>query len=196
MSRLPFLFLLLTPALVLAQSHDPEATATQKFISGGTVRLHLEAGGYTVRPSDSDNIVVTWHTRHEEQLKQVKVAIRPSASTADVYVNDTPNNNFEATIEIPRLSNLWVRLSAGELDVEPVEGDKNIELMAGAIQVEIPHPEQYGHRDASVDIGSLESTAFEVEKAGFFRSFHQQGPGKYVLHAHVMTGDIDLRSSN
>jgi hypothetical protein len=191
-----WLLCLLSTGLIFAQSHDPEAIAQQKFVSGGTVRLHLEAGGYTVRPSDSDSIVVTWHTRHEEELKRVKVAIRPSASTADVYVNDTPNNNFEATIEVPRLSNLWVRLSAGAVDVEPVEGDKNIELLAGAIQVEIPHPEQYGHRDASVDIGGLSSSAFDIDKGGFFRSFHQEGPGKYRLHAHVMTGDIDLPSSN
>jgi len=196
MRRSAWLFVLFSSGLLFAQSHDPEAIAQQKFVSGGTVRLHLEAGGYTIRPSDADNIVVTWHTRHEGQLKRVKVAIHPGPSTADVYVNNTPNNNFEATIEVPRLSNLWVRLSAGEVDVEPIEGDKNIELLAGAIQVEIPHPEQYGPRDASVDIGSLESTAFDVEKAGFFRSFHQHGPGKYLLHAHVMTGDIDLPSTN
>jgi len=196
MRRAAWLFWLLSPGLVLAQFHGPEATAQQKFISGGTVRLHLEAGGYTISPSDSDNIVVTWHTHYEEQLKQVKVEIKPGSSTADVYVNDTPHNNFQATIEVPRHSNLWARLSAGELDVEAVEGDKNLELLAGEIQVEIPHPEQYGHRDASVTIGGLESSAFEVDKGGFFRSFHQEGPGKYRLHAHVMTGDIDLRGSN
>jgi hypothetical protein len=190
-----WLLCLCSPGFLFAQTHDPEAIAQQKFVSGGTVRLHLEAGGYTVRPSDSENIVVTWHTRHEEQLKRVKVAIHSGPSTADVYVNDTPNNHFEATIDVPRLSNLWVRLSAGEVDVEPVEGDKNIEVLAGAIEVEVPHPEQYGHRDASVDIGGLSSSAFDIDKGGFFRSFNQEGPGKYRLHAHVMTGDIDLRST-
>jgi len=44
--------------------------------------------------------------------------------------------------------------------------------------------------------GSIEASAFDVSKGGLFRSFEQQGPGKYRLHAHVMTGEIDLRGSN
>ncbi|MFZ1138482.1 MAG: hypothetical protein WAN76_04855, partial [Candidatus Sulfotelmatobacter sp.] len=60
----------------------------------------------------------------------------------------------------------------------------------------IPHPELYGNRDASVTTGSIESSAFDVSKGGLLRSFEQQGPGKYRLHAHVMTGEIDLRGSD
>jgi hypothetical protein len=190
------LLLLIAPALLRAEDQRPQATVQKKFISGGTIRLHLESGGYTISPSDSENIVVTYHANSESRLQQVKVDIRPSASSAEVYVTNTPNNNFTATIEVPRHSNLWARLTAGELDVEAVEGDKNLELRAGSLQVDIPHPEEYGHRDASVTMGGLESSAFEVSKGGMFRSFEQKGPGKYRLHAHVLTGDIDLRGSD
>jgi len=193
--RLAFWLVLLLPSLLHAQ-HALETSTQQKFISGGTIRLHLEAGGYTITPGDSENIVVTCRAHTEEQLKRVKVEIKPTAASADVYVCETPHNNFQATIEVPRHSNLWARLSAGELQVEGVEGDKNIELRAGRIQIDIPHPEQYGHRDASVTTGSIESSAFDVSKGGLFRSFEQQGPGKYRLHAHVMTGEIDLRGSD
>jgi hypothetical protein len=125
----------------------------------------------------------------------VKVEIKPATSTADVYVSRTPNNNFSATIEVPRQSNLHVRLSAGQLDVEDVEGDKDIEIWAGQLDIEIPHPEAYGRRDASVLAGSVEASAFNISKGGLFRSFHEQGPGKYRLHAHVTTGEIDLRGT-
>ena len=130
------------------------------------------------------------------KLKRIKVEIKPTASIADVYVSETPPNDFQATIEVPRHSTLWARLSAGELHVEDLEGDKNLEVLAGRIQIDIPHPELYGHRDASVTTGSIESSAFDVSKGGLFRSFEQQGPGKYRLHAHVMTGEIDLRGSD
>jgi hypothetical protein len=190
------LFLLIASAMLHAEDRRPEATVQKQFVSGGTIRLHLESGGYTVSPSDSDNIVITYHANSEARLRQVKVRIQLGTSSADVFVTDTPNNKFEATIEVPRHSNLWVRLTAGELDVEAVEGDKNLELRAGALQVDIPHPQDYGHRDASVTMGSLESTAFDVSKGGMFRSFEQLGPGKYRLHPHVLTGDIDLRGSN
>ena len=195
MKRLGFWLVLLVPGLLHAQQ-ALEASAQQKFISGGTIRLHLEAGGYTISPADSENIVVTCRAHTEEQLKRVKVEIKPTSSIADVYVSEPPPNDFQATIEVPRHSPLWARLSAGELHVEDLEGDKNLEVLAGRIQIDIPHPELYGHRDASVMTGSIESSAFDVSKGGLFRSFEQQGPGKYRLHAYVMTGEIDLRGSD
>ena len=132
----------------------------------------------------------------DEQLKRVHVEIKRTGGNADIYVSDTPHNNFEATIEVPRRSNLWVRLSAGEVVVEDVEGDKDLRVFAGQIQVDVPHAELYGYRDASVTTGSIDSSAFGVSKGGLFRSFEQDGPGKYRLHAHVITGEIDLRGSN
>jgi hypothetical protein len=195
MKGLGLWLVLLVPGFLNAQ-HALETSAKQKFISGGTIRLHLEAGGYTITPGDSENIVVTCRAPREEQLKRVKVEIKPTAAGADVYVSETPHNNFQATVEVPRHANLWVRLSAGELDIGRVEGDKNVEVRAGRIQIDIPHPELYGHSDASVMTGSIESSAFDVSKGGLFRSFERQGPGKYRLHARVMTGEIDLRESH
>jgi len=186
--------LLLSAATLYAQKDVPEAAVQQQFAGGGTIRLHLESGGYEIIPTDSGKIAVTYSARSEERLKNVKVAIKASQDLADVYVTNTPNNNFKATIEVPRESNLWVRLTAGDLNVGSVVGNKDLELRAGRLQVEIPRPQEYGHRDASVTTGSIEAGAFEVSTGGLFRSFHQQGPGKYRLHAHVIAGEIDLRS--
>jgi hypothetical protein len=203
MKGLGFWLVLLAPGLLHGQQapdtsakHSGQHPVQQEFVSGGTIRLHLEAGGYTIAPGASQNIVVTCSAHTDEQLNRVKVEIKRTSDSADVYVSDTPHNNFQATIEVPRRSNLWVRLSAGELVVEDVEGDKNLEVLAGRIQVDVPHAELYGHRDASVTTGSIESSAFDVSKGGLFRSFEQHGPGKYRLHAHVTTGEIDLRGSN
>jgi hypothetical protein len=186
--------LLMAAATLQAQKDAPEAAVQQQFASGGSIRLHLESGGYEIIPSDSGKIAVTYHARSLERLKNVKVAIKASQDIADVYVTNTPNNNFTATIEVPRESNLWVRLTAGELNVGSVVGNKDLELRAGKLQVQIPRPQEYGHRDASVTTGSIAADAFDVSTGGLFRSFHQQGPGKYRLHAHVMAGEIDLRS--
>lgn len=195
MRALSFWVVLLFPGLIFAQLR-PERSVQQKFISGAEIRMHLEAGGYTISAGDGENIRVTYQANSEEQLKRVRVEIKRNPASGDIYISDTPNNNFKATIEIPRRSDLWVRLSAGELIVEDVEGDKNLEVRAGRIQVDVPHPEQYGHRDASVLTGSIAASAFEVSKGGLFRSFDQGGPGKYRLHTHVMSGEIVLRGSN
>ena len=185
--------LLLATVTLNAQKDVPEAAVQQQFAGGGTIRLHLESGGYEIVPTDSGKITVTYSARSLERLKNVKVTIKASQELADVYVTNTPNSHFTATIEVPRESNLWVRLTAGELNVGSVVGNKDLELRAGKLQVEIPRPQEYGHRDASVTTGSIEAGAFEVSTGGLFRSFHQQGPGRYRLHAHVMAGEIDLR---
>jgi hypothetical protein len=185
----------IAPAAAYAQAGVPEATAQEKFVSAGTVRLHLEAGGYRIRPSEADNIAVICSARTPDRLREVKVEIKVAGSHANVYVTNTPNNNFNATIEVPRRSNLWVRLTAGELNVGNIEGDKDLELRAGQLTVAVPRPQDYGPRDASVTSGAIQASAFDVSKGGLFRSFRQQGPGKYRLHAHVTAGEIDLRGA-
>src|SRR5579862_5033962 len=107
MKGLGFCLVLLLSGSLHAQL--PGGSAKQEFISGGSIRMHLEAGGYTVTAGSSENIVVTFHTHTEEQLKRVKVEIKRTATSADVYISETPHNNFQATIEVPRRSNLWVR---------------------------------------------------------------------------------------
>ncbi|MGC2196646.1 MAG: hypothetical protein WA628_18375 [Terriglobales bacterium] len=179
-----------------AEGAEPDASgapqAQEKFAPGGYIRLHLSPGGYTIVGSDSNAIQVTCKSANSDRLKQVKVQIRASAASADVSISDTPHNNFQATIEVPRRSDLRVRLFAGEVVIGGVEGDKDVEVGAGRIEIRVPHPEQYGRRDASVRAGSIEASAFDVSKGGLFRSFEQKGPGKYRLHAHVSTGEIDL----
>jgi hypothetical protein len=193
-TNLTILFLL--AAAAWAQTSNPEITTSQKFISGGSVRLHLEAGGYSISPTDSETITVSCQHRSQEKLKQVRVAIKPAGTTADVYVQNTPNNNFTATIEIPRRSSLWARLTAGEITVGSIEGDKDIQLNAGSLVMDIPKPQEYGLREASITTGSISAPAFEENRDGLFRSFRQHGPGKYRLHVHVMAGEITLRAAN
>lgn len=192
MKRLLVLSILLVAAsFAYGQGDNP---AKQKFLSGGTIRLHLEAGGYNVRPSDGNDIVVTYSARSEARLKDVRVEIKVSGTHANVYVSNTPNNNFNATIDVPRRSSLWARLTAGEMNIGDIEGDKDLEIRAGQLNVSIPRPENYGTREASVTSGAIEASAFGVSKGGLFRSFHQEGPGKYHLRAHVMAGEIDFRN--
>jgi DUF4097 and DUF4098 domain-containing protein YvlB len=168
-----------------------QLAARQNFQPGGTVRMHLESGDYSISGTDSNEIVVTFNS-----LRSAHVKIEPRGSTAaDVYVEDTPNN-FHAEIELPKRSNIWLRLTAGDLNVADVEGDKDIEANAGDMNIEVPHPEQYRKVDASSLAGDINAPAFNGSKSGIFRSFDWKGPGQYHLHIHLMAGDINLRSSD
>lgn len=186
--------LALVPCVAAGAGTDPsrEAQVQEKFAPEGYIRLHLSPGGYTITAGDSNAIQITYKAPNPDQLKQVRVQIHASASSADVSISNTPHNNFQATIEVPRHTDLRVRMFAGEVVIEGVEGDKDVEVDAGRIEIKIPHPEEYGKRHASVRAGSIEASAFDVSTGGLFRSFEQKGPGKYRLPAHVATGEIRL----
>ena len=116
--------LLLALSACTANAADTNQT-TEQFAPGGFVRLHLSPGGYTVRAGDSNTIRVTCDAA-PDQLKQVKVKIRAGATSADILLSDTPHNNFHATIEVPTRTDLRVRMFAGEVVIDGVEGDKDV----------------------------------------------------------------------
>jgi hypothetical protein len=97
------------------------------------------------------------------------------------------------TIEIPHQTHLSVRMAAGAIHVNDVSGDKDIDVHAGELTISGVSPEQYRSVDASVDIGEVRASEFDVEKGGFFRSFKKfSAEGLYRLDAHIITGSIKL----
>ena len=84
---------------------------------------------------------------------------------------------------------------AGDLTLEGVTGDKDVELHAGNLVIAVGNAADYRRADASLMAGDLTAPAFDVEKGGLFRSFEKNNPGgKYLLHAHVAAGEITLRN--
>src|SRR6202043_2679756 len=104
-----------------------------------------------------------------------------------------PKNNLEVTIEVPNSAMLFVRMPAGDLSVEGVSGDKDVELHAGDLTIAVGNAADYNHVDASVMSGDLEAAPFSESHGGLFRSFEKSGSGKYRLHAHVGAGELTLR---
>jgi hypothetical protein len=78
--------------------------------------------------------------------------------------------------------------------VQDVIGNKNIQLHAGQLTIEVSRPEEYGHVDMSVSAGEVDAEAFGGDsKGGLFRSIARDGSGKYRLQAHVGTGQLSVR---
>jgi hypothetical protein len=101
--------------------------------------------------------------------------------------------NLKIRIEVPRKTSLRVQMSAGEVNVEEIAGNKDIDLYAGQITISSARLWDYRSIDVSVDIGAVKAQVYGEEKGGFLRSFTKQtADGEYLLHAHVLTGEIDL----
>jgi hypothetical protein len=184
--------LLLMAATAAAQSMPRRVEQT--FPNNSSVKMELEAGDYEVRAGASDKIVIRYITKTPEQLKRVDARINATGSYAKLIISNAPHNDFHAIIEVPPHTGLTIRLSAGDLDVNGIEGDKDIDSHAGDLEIDVISPEQYRSVDAAVKAGDLSAPAFRVSKGGLFRSFRWNGPGKYRLHANLGAGDLKLRT--
>lgn len=190
-----FALLILNAALLTSQSTNIEevdkSPVEAKFAPGGQVRMDLCSSGVDIIGRDNGLLRISYDSKHDRA--DVKVRIQVAGARADLRVTGCPDNNFQMTIEVPKSSNLYVRMFAGEMQVKGITGDKDVQLHAGQLTMEIGEPADYAHVDASVLSGDLEAPPFDVSKGGLFRSFDRTGSGKYRLHAHVGAGQLELR---
>ena len=189
-------FLLILSANLLAQK-TVQVTGQDRFEadfpSGGHLRLHIRSGDLKVIGSDEQKIRVNYWGKNASQAHDVKVSLRTTGNTGVLHVHGGPRNDFRIEIQIPKASHLFLRMPAGDAEVENLVGDKDVELHAGDLTMAVGSPEQYAFADASIFAGDLDTGPFGVTKDGLFRSFHHQGSGKYKLHAHVGAGDLTLK---
>lgn len=165
--------------------------AEKDFVSGGKVEMTLESGDYNIRASSDNRIHVRWN---EASAKGVRVKLTTNGKSAELRVENTPHDNFHATIEVPALADVRVRLTAGNLEMAGIKGNKDIEANAGNLNISVGSSSDWGDVDASVTAGDVNAPAFHESRGGLFRSFKWKGPGKYRLHAHLMAGDVNLRN--
>jgi DUF4097 and DUF4098 domain-containing protein YvlB len=177
------------PVSLAAQSTG--SPVEKDFVSGGKIEMTLESGDYNIRASSDNRIHVRWN---EASAKGVRVKLTTNGKSADVRVENTPHDNFHAIIEVPALADVRVRLTAGNLEMAGIKGDKDIELNAGNLDISVGSSSDWDQVDASVTAGDVNAPAFQESRGGLFRSFKWKGPGKYRLHVHVMAGNVDLRN--
>ena len=166
---------------------------TADFHSGGKLRMYLRSGDFRVVGGPDNKITVRITGRNADRASDVRVQLEGSNDSADLTVSGGPKNDLEVTIEVPKKTGLFVRMTAGNLELKHVVGDKDAELHAGELIIEVGDASDYSRVDASVYSGGLEASPFGESHGGLFRSFHKEGNGRYHLHAHVGAGDLTLQ---
>ena len=163
------------------------------FVSGGQLRMHIRSGDLRVIGSNENKIRVTYSGKNAGNTSDVKVSLKTIGNSAELRVSGGPHNDFRIEIQVPKNSGLYLRMPAGDLEVDGLIGDKDVEIHAGDMTLGVGKADDYGHVDASVNAGDLDAEPFGASKGGLFRSFDKHGRGKYRLHAHVGAGDLVLR---
>ena len=164
------------------------------FPSGQLIRLDLRSGEFRIVGRDSDKISVRATGQNAEKAREMTVTFKHFGNHADLQVSSgTIKDGPSITVEVPKVSALFVRMPFGDLTVEGVSGDKDVELHAGDLNIEVGDANNYRHVDASVNAGDISADPFGESRDGLFRSFQKTGAGRYSLHAHVGAGDLTLR---
>jgi len=190
-------------ALAVAASNEPReenvpldgrSVQNGDFTPINNLRLHLRDGDYRIVASDSDDITIRTDGKNREGARKVKVLLKRTGDSLDITLTHVPKNECQVTIAVPRETNLYARMRAGDLSVNGVTGDKDLELLAGDLSIQT-NAAEYGPVDLSVKFGDVSGGEFGSAKGTVGNSLRRDGNGKYRLHAHVFAGDLTLRTS-
>jgi len=163
--------------------------ADKLFVTAGKINLELDGGAYVVRTTADNHIRVAL----SGNTGNAKAELTADETAATVQVKDTPRN-FRATIEVPPVADLVVHFKGGELVMEPITGNKDVQSYGGEIKIGIGSPDEYSSVDASVKVGEIDASAFGGSNSGFLPHFTWSGKGKYTLRANLAAGSLSLRS--
>ena len=157
--------------------------------------IHSRSAGLEIVGTDQAAIHVSCTSGDEGDAQRIRIRFKGNQDeeTLTIAGNLLNGNNLRVRIEVPRKTSLRVEMSAGEVKVEEIAGDKDIDLYAGRIAISSTHPWDYRSVDVSVSIGAVRAPVYGAQKGGFFRGITKENAdGEYSLHAHVLTGEIDL----
>jgi hypothetical protein len=162
------------------------------FPSGSRLRMHLRSGDFRIVGRDDNKISVRLEGKNADRAQDLTVRFKRFSTESELRIFDGPRNDVTVTIEIPKTSGLFVRMPFGDLTLDGIVGDKDVELHAGDLTISVGSAADYSRVDASVTTGDIDAEPFGENHGGLFRSFEKSGSGKYKLHAHVGAGDLTL----
>jgi len=176
------------------ETADTPPVIERPFAQGGRLTMRLAAGEYVIENSPDAHIRLAWQTRDPTAARRVRAQVDVDGASANIQT-DGPSNGFDVTIAVPARSDLWIRLSAGDLTIRGIEGHKDVSAWAGDVKIGVGAAANYRAVEASVLAGEIRAAPFNGSKGGLFRSFHWSGSGPYELRARLTAGEITLRDN-
>ncbi len=183
----------------LCQAHDwryeETRTDSRDFVGGGMLHVHLSVGDVHVRRSSDNKIHLryTVKSRREENVKEARadLDVRGSDAKLEFHAASGGNTEFDVELQVPASTNLDVHAKVGDVTVEDVEGDKDLDLGVGDIRLSGDH-ERYRLVHASAGIGDVRGADYGETSGWLGKTLKYRGEGKYELRARVGVGDINL----
>jgi hypothetical protein len=189
--------LLLAPFCAASDHWNYEETHSEvrDFAAGGMVHVRLAVGDLHIKRGDSNKIslhytVKSWRESHVKE-SHVDIDVHGRDAYVEFHAPTSGNTQFDVELEVPQNTNLEVHEKVGDLRIENVEGDKDLQLGVGDIRVEFGRSAYHLVR-ASTSIGDVNTSTGDVSAGLLGKTLKYYGDGKYELRAHVSIGDISL----
>src|SRR5258708_3937713 len=192
-------FLISLAAAPLCRAHDwryeETRTDARDFVAGGMLHVHLGVGDVHVRRGSDNKIHLryTVKSHHESNLKEAGADVDVRGNDARLEFHAPPGGNtaFDVDLEVPASTNLDAHQKVGDLAVEDVEGDKDLDLGVGDIRLSGDHA-RYRLVHASAGIGDVNGADYGETSGWLGKTLKYRGEGKYELRARAGVGDIRL----
>jgi hypothetical protein len=188
---------MLAPFCAASDHWDYEETHNEvrDFVPGGMVHVRMTIGDLHIVRADTNQVRVryTIKSHSESRLKNAHVDINVHGRDAQIefHASSSGNTQFDVEIQVPQNTNLEVHEKIGDLTVENLEGDKDLELGIGDIRVAVGH-DAYHLVRASTGIGDVNGDGYGETSGWLGKTLKYNGDGKYELRAHVSIGDVTL----
>jgi hypothetical protein len=162
------------------------------FAPRGQLDLRIRPAEVHIIGSDEDRIVVRVAGKQGLDSKDVQARFEKHGNSGVLEITGGPRNDVTITVQVPKESNLVVRVFAGDVEIRDVVGDKDVELNFGALRIGVGDATGYSSVKASVSSGEIDAKPFGESRGGLFRSLEKSGNGKYKLKAYVGAGRLSL----
>ena len=176
-------------------NYEETHSDAREFVAGGYVHLRLKVGDIHIKRGDSTRIRLeyTVKSRRERNVKDAHVDFDVKGNDANIEFHArSSNTQFDVELEVPANSNLDVHEKVGDITIDSIEGDKDLDLGVGDIRVAAGGQSAYRLVRASTGIGDVDSGGYGQSSGWLGKTLKYRGDGKYELRAHVGVGDIRL----
>ena len=168
---------------------------SRDFVAGGYLHVRMSVGDMHIKRGDSNRIRLEYTVKsgHEKNVKEAHVDfdVKGNNATIEFHAPSSGNTQFDVELEVPQNTNVDVHGKVGDVTVDNIDGDKDLELGVGDLRIATDHS---GYRliNANTGIGDVHGDGYGETSGWLGKTLKYRGDGKYELRAHVGVGDIHL----
>ena len=170
--------------------------------AAGTVVLDMNVGDLKIVSSaqaDHLRLEVRADREYDEKtitswVKRFDVAAGRASLDISLPSHNHCNNcdSPHVTLYVPAKTDLKVKLDVGDMNIEGIRGNKEVQVRIGDLHIGYQDPNEYAHVETTTHIGDVEDPLHSGDHGFLGKSEDFTRQGEYHLRASVWIGDLCL----